>query len=223
MRSADRAARVVMARIASPLRHELAGALLVPQMQLQMLQSRLAAAEDPLDATELAASVAEVLDSLEALRTLHQKIIGWLLGEEARPRALDDCVRKLLSVLTLPFAVSGLELSLAEDDDTPLSTLIYPAQPLSLMVVAAFFAVQDALTEVRGRVRVAAGDDGGAGWVEWRFEASDEVPPVLDRVAPEVRLDVEGLAALATRHGMRFIATPPRWRLDLGVAPPTLL
>ena len=222
MRSADRAARVVMARIASPLRHELAGALLVPQMQLQMLQGRLATG-GKLDAAELSASVAEVLESLEALRTLHQKIIGWLLGEEATPRSLDDCVRKLLSVLTLPFAVSGLELALADDDDTPLSTLVYPAQPLSLMVVAAFFAVQDALTEARGRVRVAAGDDGGAGWVEWRFAVSDEVPPVLDRVAAEVRLDVEGLAALATRHGMRFSAAPPCWRLDLGVAPPAEL
>ena len=223
MRSADRAARVVMARIASPLRHELAGALLVPQMQLQMLQGRLATADGPLDAAALSVSVAEVLDSFEALRTLHQKIIGWLLGEEATPRSLDDCVRKLLSVLTLPFAVSGLELSLEQDDETPLSTLVYPAQPLSLMVVAAFFAVQDALTEARGRVRVAVGDDDGAGWVEWHFVASDEVPPVLDRVAAEVRLDVEGLAALATRHGMRFSATPPCWRLDLGAAPPAEL
>jgi len=72
----------VMRRMASPLRHDLAGALLIPSLRLQMLRRQLGAAT--LARERLQAMVDEVIAALDAATGRHQVVqSGQFLDAEA--------------------------------------------------------------------------------------------------------------------------------------------
>lgn len=207
----------VLARMASPLRHDLAGALLVPQMQLQMLRRKLGRpGADPVHAI---AAIDDVLLRLQDLRAVQLAAVSWLSGHDDRRLALEDAVAKAAADFALPFSARGSEVVC-----TMVATgKCYAAQPLLLLVHAAFCAVLDDEASASARIEVecSATDDGVA--VQWRATPATtdlvpESPESTEATPVHLVLSVAGVAALCARWGARFSAEGTNWRLLPGAA-----
>lgn len=135
---ADATLLAVLRRAASPLRHDMAGALLVPRMRLQMLRRR--AGTGALAGAELQAGVDEAIAALDAVRAAQRTAMAWFEQHDEHMLALGDA---------LAHAASALGLAAGERDvridwrGGSASALAMPAQPLGLMLYAGFFHALD--------------------------------------------------------------------------------
>ena len=87
----------VMRRMASPLRHDLAGAVLIPFLRLQMLRRQLGAAAP--DHERLQAKVDEVIVALDAVRKAQIGACGWLEQRDDTPVLLADVLAAAMATL----------------------------------------------------------------------------------------------------------------------------
>lgn len=156
----------VMRRMASPLRHDLAGALLIPSLRLQMLRRQLGAAT--LARERLQAMVDEVIAALDAVRKTQVEACGWLEQSDDTPVALDGALAAAMATFNLFFSARGIGLEL-RDSGAPQS-LSYPAQALRLLLHAGFFLALDHAPGASTLVVECTADAGGAR-LSWHFEA----------------------------------------------------
>lgn len=228
---ADATLLAVLRRAASPLRHDLAGALLVPRMRLQMLRRR--AGSGALAGAELQAGMDEAIAALDAVRAAQRSALAWFEQHDAHTLALGDALAHAASALGLAAGERGLRIDWRIDwRGGSASALALPAQPLGLMLYAGFFHVLDhapsgALIMLACGVdeadaaqadacRAAAANASAAqagACVTWRYEldgarsgepAAAAPAGVVAGAVPALR--GEGVAALCARHGARFEA-----------------
>ena len=213
----------VMRRMASPLRHDLAGAVLIPFLRLQMLRRQLGAAAP--DHERLQAKVDEVIVALDAVRKAQIGACGWLEQRDDTPVPLADALAAAMATFSLPFSTCGIGLENRGASASP--SLSYPAQPLQLLLHAGFFLALDQAPAASTLLVSCAADAGGAR-VSWHFEADQAVtdgarlsadfPPEGIETAGE-RLTPSGVAALCRTFGARFesdSAQAPAQALVLG-------
>lgn len=201
----------VMRRMASPLRHDLAGAVLIPSLRLQMLRRQLgAAAPEP---ERLQATVDEVIAALDAVRKVQIEVCGWLEQRDDTPVLLVDALAAALASFNLPFSARGIGLENRDAVAPRAQPLFYPAQPLLLLLHAGFFLALDQAPAASTLLVSCAADAGGAR-VSWHFEVDQAVtdeerrldtdlPPADVETAGE-RLTSSGVAALCRTFGARF-------------------
>ena len=215
----------VLRRMASPLRHDLAGAVLIPSLRLQMLRRQLGTtAPEP---ERLQAMVDEVIVALDALRKVQAGACGWLEQRDDTPVLLSDALAMALATFNLPFSARGMRIDNRGASAPQSSSLSYPAQPLHLLLHAGFFLALDQAPAASTLLVSCAADAGGAR-VSWHFEADQAVtdgarlsadfPPEGIETAGE-RLTPSGVAALCRTFGARFesdSAQAPAQALVLG-------
>jgi hypothetical protein len=246
---ADATLLAVLRRAASPLRHDLAGALLVPRMRLQMLRRR--AGSGALAGAELQAGMDEAIAALDAVRAAQRSALAWFEQHDAHTLALGDALAHAASALGLAAGERGLRIDWRGGS---ASALALPAQPLGLMLYAGFFHVLDhapsgalivlacgvdeADAAQAGARRAAAANasavQAGA-CVTWRYEldgarsgepAAAAPAGVVAGAVPALRgegvaaLCAEGVAALCARHGARFEAAAAGASLHLEASCP---
>lgn len=212
-RAAARALLRVLRRVASPVRHDLAGGLLLPQIQLQILRRRL---QEPGATMETAiAGIDHALLCLHKLRSLHQYSVSWFALYDETPLGVDEAVRKAAAGFALPFSAKGVNVSCELLAPGPR----YTAQPLHLLVHACFYAVLDSEL-APGVLDVACHQAANGARLEWRLntEARADRPEknVDALVAPALRLDLADVQALCAGYGCRFAHRAQRWTLRLG-------
>lgn len=198
----------VLARIASPLRHDLAGALLVPQMQLQMLRRKLRKAD--LDCGAAAAAIDEVLLRIDEVRAMQLAALNWLTRQDERRLLPAEVVAKATADFALAFAARGSEVHCS----APGSGASCAAQPLLLLVHAGFCAVLDDAASASARVEVRCTGTGSAIQVDWLRSAGTGIAREAAGAAAHGAVSTAGVAALCARHGARFAATASGWRLE---------
>lgn len=213
---ADSTLLAVLRRMASPLRHDLAGALLVPSMRLQMLRRKLGAGMP--DCASLQATVDEVLVALDAVRRAQIGALGWFEQRDATPVSLADALVNAAATFNLPFSACGIRIE--SRVATATKSLSYVAQPLHLLLHAGFFLALDHAPEA-GTLVVECleggggevGRDLGGASVHWRFEAEpvDEGQSGSGAGLPAIgietqweRLTPSGVAALCGTLGALF-------------------
>ena len=196
----------VMRRMASPLRHDLAGALLIPSLRLQMLRRQLGAAT--LARERLQAMVDEVIAALDAVRKTQVEACGWLEQSDDTPVALDGALAAVMATFNLFFSARGIGLEL-RDSGAPQS-LSYPAQALRLLLHAGFFLALDHAPRASTLVVECTANAGGAR-LSWHFEADKAAEggphadgPHADIETARDRLTPSGVAALCRIFGARF-------------------
>lgn len=198
----------VLARMASPLRHDLAGGLLVPQMQLQMLRRKLG--KPGAEVAVALGAIDDILLRLQDMRALHETVAAWLSLRDTRELALDDAVVKAAADFALPFADRNSELVCAE---LPAQRYL-PAQPTLLLVHAVFCAVADDPAGHAAVVTVRGGDTAGTAWVEWQCRPRADAEALPPREEADA-VSSAGLVALCARFGARAQVQSACWRLQL--------
>lgn len=206
---ADAALLRVLERMASPLRHELAGGLLVPQMQLQMLRRKLTRASAD-DSSSAAAAIDDILRQLQELRALHEATVAWLSLHDTRPLALAGELGKVTAAFALPFGAREIGLHC----EAHACDLVFPAQPMLLLLHAGFWAVLDALPARECAIRVGCRREGQGALVEWRL-SSAATATGLASPPTGAALTIADVAALCARFGARFGAGLDCWQLQL--------
>lgn len=216
----------VMRRMASPLRHDLAGAVLIPSLRLQMLRRQLGGAAP--NHERLQAMVDEVIVALDAVRKAQIGVCGWLEQRDDTPILLVDALAAAMTSFNLPFSARGIRLENRSAVALQSQSLAYPAQPLLLLLHAGFIFVLDQASAASTLVVSCAADADGAR-VSWHFEADQaamdeegrldtDIPPGGVEPACE-RLTPCGMAALCSTFGARFesdSAHAPAQTLALG-------
>ena len=207
--AADATLLSVMRRMASPLRHDLAGAVLIPALRLQMLRRQLGGAAP--DHERLQATVDEVIAALDAVRKAQTGVCGWLEQRDDTPVPLGDALAAAMASFNLPFSARGMRLE--SRDASALQALSYPAQPLLLLLHAGFFLALDHACAATMLVVSCAADARGAR-VCWHFEADQTAADEEGRLATGTasggietaceRLTPSGMAALCSTFGARF-------------------
>lgn len=213
----------VLRRMASPLRHDLAGAVLIPSLRLQMLRRQLGTTVP--EPERLQAMVDEVIVALDAVRKAQIGACGWLEQRDDTPVPLADALAAAMATFSLPFSTCGIGLE--NRGASASQSLSYPAQPLQLLLHAGFFLALDQAPAASTLLISCAADAGGAR-VSWHFEADQAVtdgarlsadfPPEGIETAGE-RLTPSGVAALCRTFGARFesdSAQAPAQALVLG-------
>lgn len=212
-RAAARALSRVLRRVASPVRHELAGGLLLPQVQLQILRRRLQAPGATME--KAIAGIDHALLCLLRMRSLHQYCVSWFALHDETPLGVDEAVRKAAAGFALPFSAKGVNVSC----DLPIPGPRYAAQPLHLLVHACFYAVLDSEL-APGVLEVACRRGANGATLEWRLNTKARVDrPDEDAeapIAPALRLDLADVQALCAGYGCRFSHRAQRWTLRLG-------
>jgi len=221
--AADATLLAILRRMASPLRHELASALLIPRMRLQILRRQLQA--EMTDPQRTLASVDDVLSALDALRAAQTATLGWLEQRDDTSLGLADALSAVGSSFGLPFSERGIPIECRSGD--AIDSACYPAQPLKLLLQAGFMLALDQAPP-SGRLVVDRMADGQGAWVQWRFEAigPSEAPRLAEgNAVPDCdRLTPAGVAALCRSFGARFEPQPAAGTLHLAapsVVPPT--
>jgi len=201
--AADTTLLAILRRMASPLRHDLAGALLIPRMRLQMMRRQLQG--DAPDPGRMLGAVDEVLSALDALRAVQISTIGWIEQQEEMSLRLGDALSAAVSSFGLSFSERGIPIEQLGSDAT--GSACYPAQPLRLLLQAGFLLALDQAPP-SGRLVVECAADGDGVRVQWRFEVGDAsetaglseagLVPDRDRLSPD------GVTALCRRFDARF-------------------
>lgn len=206
---ADATLLAVLRRAASPLRHDMAGAVLVPRMRLQMLRRQVRGGVLAADA--LQARIDEVIAALDAVSAAQRAAMAWFEQHDDNALALGDALAHITSTLGLAAGERGLRIDWRGGS---AATLRLPAQPLAPLLYAGCFHALDHAPG--GSVLAVVCERAGEGaCVDWRYESplGDEgesaVPPV------EARLDSDGVAALCARFGARFELSPTGATLTL--------
>lgn len=210
--AADRASLRVLRRMASHVRHDLAGAMLVPQTQLQLLQRRL---QKPGATLETAiAGIDEALIRFYELKDVHRYSASWLALHDSTPAAVDEVLRKVATGFGLHFSFNGVSVNCC----VLVPGLTYPAQPLHLLVNACFFAILDSGLSP-GVLDVACGSGANGVTLEWRLETNPDAhgieAPADMMTDPELLLDTADLQVLCARYGCRVVPEAGRWTLHL--------
>lgn len=203
----------VLRRMASPLRHDLAGAVLIPSLRLQMLRRQLGTtAPEP---ERLQAMVDEVIVALDALRKVQTGACGWLEQRDDTPVLLSDALAMALATFNLPFSARGMRID-NRGANASQSSLAYPAQPLRLLLHASLFLALDHAPAASILVVDCTAEAGGAR-LHWHFEAEQAVAdeqrldadvPLAGIDAAGERLTAVGMAALCRTFGARFESDP---------------
>lgn len=199
---ADATLLAVLRRAASPLRHDMAGAVLVPRMRLQMLRRQVRGGALAADA--LQARIDEVIAALDAVSAAQRAAMGWFEQHDDDTLALGDALAHITSTLGLSAGERGLRIDWRGGAAV---TLRLPAQPLAPLLYAGFFHALDHAPG--GSVLAVTCDGAGEGaCVEWRYQP--QVGDEGESAAPpaEARLDSDGVAALCARFGARFESSP---------------
>ncbi len=211
---ADATLLAVQRRVASPLRHEMAGALLVPRMRLQMLRRQARAGAPAADVWQ--AKIDEVIAALDEVQCAQRSAMAWFEQKDEGALALGDALAQVASALGLAAGERGLRIDWRGGSGAQAS---HPAQPLGLMLYAGFFHVLDhapaGSTVAVDCVATATDAD-----VRWRFEpeaasggAGSPPPPAAD---PAEVLEGDGVSALCARYGARFASRADGANLMLG-------
>lgn len=195
---ADATLLAVLRRAASPLRHDMAGAVLVPRMRLQMLRRQVRGGVLAADA--LQARIDEVIGALDAVSAAQRAAMAWFEQHDDNTLALGDALAHIASTLGLSAGERGLRIDWRGGAAAPLRL---PAQPLAPLLFAGFF---HALDHAPGSsVLAVACDRAGEGaCVEWRYESHAVADGESAAPPAEARLDSDGVAALCARFGARF-------------------
>ena len=199
---ADATLLAVQRRAASPLRHEMAGALLVPRMRLQMLRRQTRAGAPAADV--LQAKIDEVIAALDEVQRAQRSAMAWFEQADEETLALGDALAQIASALGLAAGERGLRIEWRGGAAAQAS---HPAQPLGLMLYAGFFhALDHAPAGSTVAVDCVATTTGAE--VRWRFEpeaapmgSGSPPPPAAE---PAQMLAGDGVSALCARHGARF-------------------
>lgn len=218
--AADTTLLAILRRMASPLRHDLAGALLIPRMRLQMMRRQLQG--DAPDPGRMLGAVDEVLSALDALRAAQISTIGWIEQQEEMSLRLGDALSAAVSSFGLSFSERGIPIEQLGSDAS--GSACYPAQPLRLLLQAGFLLALDQAPP-SGRLVVGCAADGDGVRVQWRFEAGDAsetaglseagLVPDRDRLSPD------GVTALCRRFDARFEPQFAAGTLHLAAPPAT--
>jgi signal transduction histidine kinase len=215
--AADATLVAILRRMASPLRHDLAGALLVPRMRLQMLRRQMQG--NAPDAQRLLGSVDDALSALDALRTVQIATAGWLEQRDDAPLRLGDALSAGVSSFGLPFSERGIPIEQRSGD--AIGSACYTAQPLKLLLQAGFLLALDQAPP-SGRLVVDCAADGQGARVQWRFEANDRGGATALAAGCSVpdrdRLTPAGVAALCRRFAARFEPDPAVGTLHLAAS-----
>ena len=200
----------VLRRMASPLRHDLAGAVLIPSLRLQMLRRQLGTTVP--EPERLQAMVDEVIVALDALRKVQAGACGWLEQRDDTPVLLSDALAMALATFNLPFSARGMRIDNRGASAPQSSSLSYPAQPLHLLLHASCFLALDHAPATSILVVDCTAEAGGAR-VRWHFEAEQAAAdeerldadfPLAGIDATGERLTPVGVAALCRTFGARF-------------------
>ena len=199
---ADATLLAVQRRAASPLRHEMAGALRVPRMRLQMLRRQARAGAPTADV--LQAKIDEVIAALDEVQRAQRSAMAWFEQADEETLALGDALAQIASALGLAAGERGLRIEWRGGAAAQAS---HPAQPLGLMLYAGFFhALDHAPAGSTVAVDCVATTTGAE--VRWRFEpeaapmgSGSPPPPAAE---PAQMLAGDGVSALCARHGARF-------------------
>lgn len=210
--AADRASLRVLRRMASHIRHDLAGAMLLPQTQLQMLQRRLQKPGATLDTA--ISGIDEALIRFHELKDVHRYSASFLALHDSTPAAVDEVLRKVATSFGLLFSFNGVNVNCS----VLVTELTYPAQPLHLLVNACFFAILDSKPSP-GVLHVACSPMADSVTLEWRLESDSDAPgigtPADMMTDPELLLDTADVKVLCARYGCRFVPGVRHWTLLL--------
>lgn len=87
---ADATLLAVLRRAASPLRHDMAGTVLVPKLHLQMLRRQ--ARSGALAADALQTRIDEVIAALDAVNAAQRAVMAWFEQHDDNTLALGDAL-----------------------------------------------------------------------------------------------------------------------------------